>query len=91
MKSAFVLLQVVLYTLQEELTETHLLSEHFRSLSEKILALFYRGVNVLLFFGRSHFHNPDDQQDYHQYADWRPKPHPSTHPAISPAIHMIHQ
>jgi hypothetical protein len=44
-------------------------------------------VNAQLLFGK--FANRDDQQDYNQYADHRPNPHPSACPSIHPSAWFI--
>jgi rhodanese-related sulfurtransferase len=40
-----------------------------------------------LFLG--HLVHQDDQQDHHQYADYRPKPHPSATPTHPPVLFII--
>ena len=34
--------------------------------------------------------NCDDQQDYHQHADHRPKPHPAARPSTHPSVSSVH-
>ena len=45
-------------------------------------------VNSRLFIG--HLGNQDDQQNHHQYADYRPKPHLSASPSTHPSACMVH-
>lgn len=57
-------------------------------LLSRLTVHFVAAPSAELFFGL--LEDNDDQQNYQQHADHRPKPHPSAHPSVCIIHHVVH-